>query len=380
MSMDDNKNSGTAGAMVGTLHLGLEASGQRLAEGLGALGLGQAVTLTPVRENTGEWAWQLAVDPGLAAQLAPGHDTQGLLQNAAFYLGDTPQASARETVLALLLGAHPLRFPSVDEWWSAVRVRGHVAEAARRTMLDFRTASAERPESHWTYDEERGFTILPGRSLSEALRRATQPEGERLYSFSCYRATEYVLLLGLAQELAECNPELLARLEQRWQHRAIQSGAFHDVFLVEHGSIEAPLPERHYVPGDRVWFRNPDEASSDASGYEGSWTFYLGGGQFANLWGRERPFTFESKCIEVYHWRDATYRDGGGELRIDESRVAEAVARTEADPERRQHILARMGRLRDPKGVYADGGCVDASRECLRWLHPATSDIRLPPH
>jgi len=36
-----------------------------------------------------------------------------------------------------------------------------------------------------------------------------------------------------------------------------------------------------------------------------------------------------------------------------------------------------MMRLRDPKGVYARGGCIDASREHPRFVRPGTSDIRL---
>jgi hypothetical protein len=41
--------------------------------------------------------------------------------------------------------------------------------------------------------------------------------------------------------------------------------------LREHGTVESPLPARWFVPGDRVWFRNPDERSADAEGFEGSW-------------------------------------------------------------------------------------------------------------
>ena len=128
------------------------------------------------------------------------------------------------------------------------------------------------------FDTERTFW-RPGSPLIAALRKTTQPEaGGPVYSFSCYRATEYVLLLGLAEELALSNPHLLAELQTRWERKAIQSGLFHDVFLKEEGSLAQPLPPRYYVPGDRVGFRNPDAASSDASGCEGSWTFYLGQG------------------------------------------------------------------------------------------------------
>ena len=50
--------------------------------------------------------------------------------------------------------------------------------------------------------------------MIDALTMATQPSvsGE-LFSFSCYRATEYVLLLGMAQTLQSFNPALLSALE-----------------------------------------------------------------------------------------------------------------------------------------------------------------------
>ena len=165
----------------------------------------------------------------------------------------------------------PFPFPSVPELESAVRIRRRIVQAARKTALAFDTEHAERPEGYWTYDEERGFTILPGRSLIEGLRRATQPEASgQLYAFSCYRATEYVTVLGIAQELEEANPALARDLQRQWETRAVMSGRFHDTFLHEYGSLAEPLPQRFYVPGDRLWFRNPDSASSDVEGYEGS--------------------------------------------------------------------------------------------------------------
>jgi len=41
-------------------------------------------------------------------------------------------------------------------------------------------------------------------------------------------------------------------------------------------------------------------------------------------------------------------------------------------------ILARMLRRRDPQGVYAEGGCIDATRECAQWVLPGTAQIVLP--
>jgi hypothetical protein len=285
----------------------------------------------------------------------------------------------REIVLALLGGPVSFDFPSLAGFESALRVRCNIATAATKTALSFDTSKAERPPDCWTYVEGCGFTLRPGKSLVEALRLATQPDASgTLYSFSCYRATEYVILLGIAEELATCNPVLLQRLEDQWRHCAIMSARFHDVFLHEYGSMEAPLPPRYYVPGDRLWFRNPDERSADVTGFEGSWVFYHGGGLFTNFWKRDCPYTLESKCLEIFHWRDGYRRDPDGQAWMDESIVADQVLATLADPARKRDIIARMLRYRDPRGVYQDGGCIDTTREYPRRVCPGSPELVLP--
>jgi hypothetical protein len=310
---------------------------------------------------------------------APGLDTLQLCKHLQL---DTEKRSAdltREIVLALLLGPVAHEFPGMDELTSAVRIRHAIVQAARRTTLDFQTSQAERPEDSWAYKEDCGFVILPGASLIEALTKATQPDvSGALYSFSCYRATEYVMLLGIAQELAHCNPALLAQLQQLWTTRPIKSGQFHDVFLREQGSMERPLPQRYFVPGDRVWFRNPDAASAEASGYEGSWVIYLGSGLFSNFWKRNQPFTLTAKCLEIYQWRHALYIDAEGQERINEAKVEALVAATLTDPNEVKRILTLMQRYRDLRGCHDEGGCMDTTREFARWVCPATSDLVLP--
>lgn len=314
-----------------------------------------------------------------ASAWAPDCDTTVLCERIGLH--SQARGLEREILLSMLLGPVAFGFPSHDELAAAIRVRRNIVAAARRTALAFDTREAERPGEYWTYDEDRGFTVLPGKSLVTALQRATQPGASgKLYSFSCYRATEYVILLGIAQELAGGNPELFRQLQRQWETQAIKSGKFHDVFLREYGSMISPLPPKYYVPGDRLWFRNPDEHSSDASGYEGSWVFYLGGGLFTNFWQRDKPYTLTAKCLELFHWRHAAYRDGDGELRIDESIVEERVQASMQDPAEAGRIVREMLRYREPKGMYGNGGCIDTSREYPRWVCPGTSDLVLPGH
>jgi len=310
----------------------------------------------------------------------PGHDTLSLHEKlVSGHRADESWTLEREIWVALLGSPHRFQFASLAALGSHIRVRRNMALAARKTALAFKTEAAERPEADWHYEEEPGFILNPGRPLINALVAATQPEATgKLYDFSCYRATEYVILLGIAQEAQKHHPRLLQELQHLNERHAIRSGQFHDVFLIEYGSMDAPLPARFYVPGDRLWFRNPDERSSDVTGYEGSWVMYMGGGLFSNFWKRDAPFTLESKAIEIFHWKDGVYADAQGELQMDESVVERHVAQTQANPEARAQVLQRMIRMRDPKGVYAEGGCIDTTREYPRSVSQDQCDLVLP--
>ena len=354
-----------------------EAARQLVNAELHAVGLTEDVEGSGCTAGSGTLQWTLKKDR-LAAWM-PELNTFALCQRLGLQSSTDSADLTREIWLTLLASPMAWAFPSAEELMSAVRMRQFIVQAARKTALDFHTSEAERPNDCWTYKKETGFTVLPGSPLIEALIKATQPEASgMLYAFSCYRATEYILLLAIAQEAQISNPALLADLQKQWETRAVMSGRFHDVFLRETGSMEAPLPISYYIPGDRVWFRNPDDASSDIAGFEGSWVFYLGCGQFSNFWQRNKPFTLASKCVDVYQWRNGTVPDANGELQMDEELVEQLVDKTMTQAAEVERITQRMFRLRDPKGVYAEGGAMDTSRESPRWVRPGTTDIVLP--
>lgn len=349
---------------------------QRFMERLEEMQLTACVQASANADGSGH---RYGLNPDAFARLTPGCDTTGLCQMLGLDTRNNPQDLEQEILVAMLASPAPFDYPSYAEFESALRVRMNIVQAARRTALAFDTEHAERPEAFWRYAETSGFTLKEGVSLIEALRLTTQPDrSNRLYSFSCYRATEYVILLAVAQELEASNPVQLAQLQRQWETRAIMSGQFHDVFLREYGSMSEPLPPMYYVPGDRLWFRNPDGHSSNVEGYEGSWVFYLGDGLFTNFWKRDQPFTVTTKCVELFHWRNATYHDDQGRLQVDDDVVDALVAESLRHPEEVASIRERMLRLRDPGGVYADGGCIDTSRECVRLLRPGTSELVFP--
>ena len=215
--------------------------------------------------------------------------------------------------------------------------------------------------------------------MVEALIQTTQPEvsGQQLYTFSCGRAAEYIMLLSIAQELKLNNPALYTTLQKQWQTRALLADDFNDAFIYEVGTLEHPLPMQFYVPGCRLWFRNPDSHSADVEGFEGSWVVYHGGGEFCNLWERANPFKLTDKCLEIYHWRDGVFYDAAGELKMNEDIVRDKVNETKKSSAETNRIVERMMRYRDIRGVYQEGGCIDASRDVVRWVCPNTSDLAL---
>jgi hypothetical protein len=340
--------------------------------------LGIEQLIETITENDG-LSVRFRMRKDLKIECSPFYDTLQLCDVFRLDPQTNPADIGKEIVLSMLLGPVTFEYPNYAELAASLRIRHNIVVAASRTALAFHTSKIERPIDYWTYSEDCGFTVLPGKPLIEALRKATQPEvsGEK-YCFSCYRATEYVILLGIAQELEICNPVLLQQLQQQWEFRSIKSRQFHDVFLREFGSMSEPLPPRYFVPGDRLWFRNPDERSSDVTGYEGSWVFYLGGGLFTNFWERDKPYTLTSKCIEIYHWRHGVCQDSEGNLHIDETIVQKRVSASMQNQDEIGRILEQMLRLRDVQGVYADGGCIDTSREYPRCVCPVSADLILP--
>ena len=343
---------------------------------LATAGLAHAVERGDGADDAGPYR-DYRLKPDAARTWVPDGDTSGIAQ--ALGLDAEHDTDDLDTEILTALLASPLRFeyPSVEEFQSAVRVRRRVVQAARRTVVDFDTEGAERPDC-WTWSEPTGFILRPGFDLIPSLELTLWPEvSGRRHSFSCYRATEYVLLLAIAQELQVCNPAALQALQRQWQTKALLGEDFQAAFLREYGSLQVPLPFGYYVPGDRLWFRNPDPVSADIEGFEGSWIFYIGGGRFVNFWKPNASYTLRNKCMELYHWRHGVRHDGS-RIWMDESIVEARAAESLRHPEEVRQILDRMMRLRDPAGVYAQGGCIDASREAVRSLCPATFSLVLP--
>lgn len=284
----------------------------------------------------------------------------------------------QEILVAMLLCPLRIQFPSYDEFTSAIRIRKNIVDAAQKTAIAFATNAAERPADFWTYDEDRGAILLPGKSLITALQMATQPsESGQLYTFSCRRAVEYIMLLALTEEAKDHNMELYNKFHLQAETRAIKGGEFERVYIRNLGSVDESLPAQYFIPGDRTWFRNPDKTSSEVLGFEGSWTYYLGGDRFADFWRRDNVYTLATKCLTIFHWRNATYNSGKGELQVNEKRVEELVQKSLSDPHETETILDEMLQLQAPMDTFT-GGSIESHREFPRHVFRGSADIMLP--
>ena len=275
-----------------------------------------------------------------------------------------------EIILAMALSPQTIPFKTTREFKSALRMRRNAVDIASRTELSFDTDAITRPQAYWIYTKENGFLLRQGVSLAEGLERALCPDvSGSTYAFSCQRASEYLMLFAVVRELSKVNQAGLHAVEEQWRKRALTGDDFLFRFLEERGTRENPVPMRYYIPGDRIWFKNPDDHSSDIEGYEGSWVVYLGNGLFCNLWDRQKPYTLEEKCLEIYYWSKSTAVNGNGMLYMNEDAVKEQVEEALRDPAIQRSILEKMMVYRDPTGVYADGGCIDLSRDSFSSLY-----------
>jgi hypothetical protein len=234
--------------------------------------------------------------------LCPDLDTAGLATILRSRQSAPNPVLMSEIILAMALSPTLVVFKSQSELKSNLRMRCTVVLLASRTELNFDTCSITRPQAYWIYTKENGFLLRQGVSLADGLERALCPDVSGFtYAFSCQRASEYLMLYAVVCELQKVNKTGLHEVEQQWRKRALTGDDFLFRFLGERGTRDNPMPMRYYIPGDRIWFKNPDDHSSDIEGYEGSWVIYLGSGLFCNLWDRQSPYTLEEKCLEIFY-------------------------------------------------------------------------------
>ncbi len=344
---------------------------RRLAE----LGLSQYVEETSI-PVPGQLSTGFRLRQASDAAFSLSNDTTALCEAFGLDSFADPRDLEREIWLAMLVSPVIIDFPSFAEIESAVRIRMNIVAAARKTFVRFDTMQVDRPTEYWTWNDDCGFLLNRGKPLARAIEVAMQPgKSDRAYAFSCKRAGEYLVLLGLAQEAEAVNPALYRRLVKQSQTRALRGDDYDNAYLQKIGTPDEPVPPRFFIPGDRVWFRNPDKFSSEITGFEGSFTVYIGGGRFPNFWKKNRTETLITKCLTIYFWREAIYQNAEGEWQVDEPHADRLVEAVLKDPERVEQIVDEMMQWQEPNW---EGGAMEPSRDCARFVRAGSEDFNLP--
>lgn len=350
----------------------LRASHWQLSEQFRELGMSTLIDIE-LQDTEAAPTLQLSLPTVLAEHWTPGHDTSRLCTTLGL---DTrhPDDLCREIILSLLAGPQTLAFPSLGEWMSALRVRINLVRAARDTVVGHAPGAARPSSQDWIHLDQGNSALRPGRPLIAALQAATQPAPEAPpNALSGLRASEHVLLLGMAEEARRQHPALYLRQVRQAERRLLHGDEFRRTWLRRLGQAERPLPARWAVPGDRLWFRNPHAASAAVPGHDGLWSIYLGNGLYSDFRRRGQPQSLTERCIEIHHWRHGLWWDAAGQAQVHEGEVTRRSRHTWDDPRCAQQVLTAMLSLQSADDDA--GGCVDPGREFPRWLCPGTCDI-----
>jgi hypothetical protein len=231
--------------------------------------------------------------------------------------------SRKEILLALMQHGRLTEFSgaacSAEALEDHVEVRRNIVAWAEQLQWKWPSGrGATWNQRYWTYG-----TPVPGVALSEAVDDIFRHQDQ--YAFGCYTATKIAVVHGILDYYGRIKnqPDHVALVESRllvddeplvdiepgsmWSFEAgiapselVKPGK---VLQIQYGV--APL---NFVPGDWVYFLNPDPASRAIAGYEGSNAIYLGRGRFDDYYDdNNHGFTYVEKLDEVFQWRHGVF-------------------------------------------------------------------------
>ena len=152
-----------------------------------------------------------------------------------------PTKARWSAILLAMLGS-PVPFPSRPcPSWSPPSASAAASSRPRaRPPWPSTPSTPSAPRAIGPTTKNAASPSCPAARSSKACAAPRSPRPRASSTPSCYRATEYVTVLGIAQELEEANPALARDLQRQWETRAVMSGRFHDTFLHEYGSLAEP--------------------------------------------------------------------------------------------------------------------------------------------
>jgi len=338
---------------------------------LNKLNIIDLVEVTSVYITNNQYQYNIHLKKNIFDILMPNYNTLSItknINNINFEFNNNEILTIE--ILLCLLGS-PVHFiyDSLNDLLSEISMRQNICYYASKTYVSINTRhdiTIERPNKYFR-NTDNDIVLLDDKSLTDGIIYSLLPSvSGNIYEFSCYRVCEYVVLLSILLELKKQNKEyVIQKIESTWRKQQIKSKKFHDVFLTEFGSNIFPLPKLFYIPGDKLWFKNPDDKSSDVVGFEGKWTIYLGNGLFGDFWKTcgdiNNQFTFEDILIEMYNWRFCVKYNKNNELYIDEEEVYYRNRLCKNDKNEKNKIVNLMNNYRNK--YFFIGGSIDKTRE-----------------
>ena len=263
-----------------------------------------------------------------------------------------------EILLCLLNAPVLFTFDSFDDFIDMIDSRKIIVKYGYLAHVKFDTGKDIKVNVDYFQYNDKDVILLENKSLLEGIKKSIIPK-DKLYNYSCQRITEFLLLLGLLE--VNRNKPIYQQIESIWRRKAIKSELFQDTFLYEYGTKENPIPMKYYIPGDRIWLKNPDDKSSDIVGYEGTWVVYLNDGLFCDFWKDggdvSHQHTLEDIIITIYNWRHSIIESSIDESSIDDKFVQQLNKNINNNPNTKNNIIKSMSKY------YADGGCMDKTRD-----------------
>ena len=292
-----------------------------------------------------------------AKLLMPDYNTLDLRKKMKLYnitKDDEDYNLTVEILLCLLNTPVIFTFDSFDEFIDMIDIRKIIVKYGYLTHVNFDTGKETKVNVEYFQANDEDIILLENKSLLEGIKKSIIPK-DKLYNYSCSRITEFLLLLGLLE--VNSNNPICQQIESIWRRKAIKSDLFRYTFLYEYGTKENPIPMKYYIPGDRIWFRNPDDKSSYIMGYEGTWVVYLNDGLFCDFWKDggdvSHQHTLEDIIITIYNWRHSIINSSIDESSIDDKFVQQLNKNINNNPDIKNNIIKSMYKY----------GCMDKTRE-----------------
>ena len=237
--------------------------------------------------------------------------------------------SRKEILLALLQHGRLTRFSgaacTLDALREHVGVRQNVVAWTRQLSWGWPDGGPAR----WNTRVWHSGTPLARVSLDRALLDPFL--NQQQYDIGCYTASKlsyahavldyYVRVRQDAGKAALVRSRLLHDGEPLVGVEPAAMWEFEEAFDAARGAtpgkilrLERGVAAGNFVPGDLVYLRNTDPATSKKTGYEGSNAIYLGGGRFVDYYNdHDHSYSYREKLNEVYQWRNGVFsrrRDG----------------------------------------------------------------------